>query len=176
MEQENKPSYNILQPLLLSACMAIGMMVGYKINEKPENTLVSTLDFPADSMMMTGRVEELIRFVENKYVEKVDGNILIDEALTAVFSKLDPHSIYLSPHEVGDVNDQMDGSYNGIGIEKFFVDDTVFVSSVLDNSPAKNPEFSHLIKSSLLTVIKFRVNPWITAASGRCSEKQTEPK
>ncbi len=137
MEQENKPSYNILQPLLLSACMAIGMMVGYKINEKPENTLVSTLDFPADSMMMTGRVEELIRFVENKYVEKVDGNILIDEALTAVFSKLDPHSIYLSPHEVGDVNDQMDGSYNGIGIENFFVDDTVFVSSVLDNSPAK---------------------------------------
>jgi carboxyl-terminal processing protease len=136
LKQEDKVSYNIIQPLLLSACVAIGMMIGYKMNEKPENSLVSVTDYPLDSMMMTGRVEELIRFIESKYVTKVNSDELIETALTAVFDKLDPHSMYLSPAEVGEVNDQMDGAYNGIGIENFMIDDTVNISSVIHNSPA----------------------------------------
>jgi len=136
LKQEDKVSYKIIQPLLLSACIAIGMMVGYKMNEKPENTLVSVSDYPMDSMMMTGRVEELIRFIESKYVTKINSDELIETALTSVFEKLDPHSMYLSPEEVEEVNDQMDGAYNGIGIENFMIDDTVNISSVIQNGPA----------------------------------------
>ena len=76
-EQEVKATYKIIQPLMLSACIAIGMMIGYKMNEKPENALISTMDYPVDSLMMTGRVEELIRFIENKYVDKVDSDIFV---------------------------------------------------------------------------------------------------
>jgi carboxyl-terminal processing protease len=136
LKQEDKVSYKIIQPLLLSACIAIGMMVGYKMNEKPENSLVDVSDYPLDSMMMTGRVEELIRFIESKYVTKINSNELIETALTAVFEKLDPHSMYLSPEELEEVNDQMDGAYNGIGIENFLIDDTVNISSVIQNGPA----------------------------------------
>ena len=116
-EQEVKATYKIIQPLMLSACIAIGMMIGYKMNEKPENALISTMDYPVDSLMMTGRVEELIRFIENKYVDKVDSEKLIAAALKGVFEELDPHSIYLSPDETESVNDQMDGEYDGIGVE-----------------------------------------------------------
>ncbi len=136
MKQEDKVSYKIIQPLLLSACIAIGMMVGYKMNEKPENSLVDVSDYPLDSLMMTGRVEELIRFIESKYVTKINSNELIETALTAIFEKLDPHSMYLSPEELEEVNDQMDGAYNGIGIENFLIDDTVNISSVIQNGPA----------------------------------------
>lgn len=126
-----------MQPLVLSACLAIGMMVGFKMNDKPENSLVSTHDYPKDSIMMTGRVEELIRFIDSKYVDKIDSGQLIDEAVNALFLKLDPHSIYLSPNEVLDVTDHMDGAYNGIGIENFLIDDTVNINGILDNSPAQ---------------------------------------
>ncbi|MFZ1458181.1 MAG: S41 family peptidase [Saprospiraceae bacterium] len=136
-EQEVKATYKIIQPLMLSACIAIGMMIGYKMNEKPENALISTMDYPVDSLMMTGRVEELIRFIENKYVDKVDSEKLIAAALKGVFEELDPHSIYLSPDETESVNDQMDGEYDGIGVENFIIDDTVRVSAVLKNSPAE---------------------------------------
>lgn len=126
-----------MQPLVLSACLAVGMMVGFKMNDKPENSLVSTHDYPKDSMMMTGRIEELIRFIDSKYVEKINSEELIDEAVNALFSKLDPHSVYLSPSEVIDATDQMDGAYNGIGIENFFIDDTVNISGIIENSPAQ---------------------------------------
>ena len=123
---------------MLSACIAVGMMVGYKMNDKPENSLVSIEDYPTDSLMLTGRVEELIRFIEHKYVDKIDSDQLISEALNGVFSRLDPHSIYLSAEDTENVNDQMDGTYNGIGIENFMIDDTVHISNVLSNTPAEN--------------------------------------
>lgn len=137
LEHENIGKYNIMQPLVLSAFLAIGMMVGFKMNDKAENSLVSMHDYPKDSMMMTGRVEELIRFIDSKYVEKINSDQLIDEAVHAIFAKLDPHSLYLSPEEAVDAADQMDGAYNGIGIENFMIDDTVNISNVLDNGPAK---------------------------------------
>ena len=102
---------------MLSACIAVGMMIGYKMNDKPENALISGLEYPTDSLHMTGRIEELIRFIENKYVDKINSNQLIEEALTGVFAKLDPHSLYLTPEETEDVHDQMEGAYFGIGIE-----------------------------------------------------------
>ncbi|MBK7701022.1 MAG: hypothetical protein IPJ39_21030 [Saprospiraceae bacterium] len=57
--------YNIIQPLVLSACLAVGMMVGFKMNDKAEDSLVSTADYPLDSLHKTGRVEELIRFIDS---------------------------------------------------------------------------------------------------------------
>jgi carboxyl-terminal processing protease len=140
VDRENIQSYNILQPLLLAAAIAIGMMVGYKMNEKPENTLVSLHEYPKDSIMLTGRVEELIRFIDSKYVDKINADELIDEAVNAVFSKLDPHSVYMSPSDVDDTADQMNGAYSGIGIENYFIDDTIIISNVLGDSPAQKSE------------------------------------
>jgi carboxyl-terminal processing protease len=140
VDRENIQSYNILQPLLLAAAIAIGMMVGYKMNDKPENTLVSLHEYPKDSIMLTGRVEELIRFIDSKYVDKINADELIDEAVNAVFSKLDPHSVYMSPSDVDDTADQMNGAYSGIGIENFFIDDTIIISNVLGDSPAQKSE------------------------------------
>ena len=137
MEKENITKYNIIQPLVLSACVAVGMMVGFKMNDKAEDSLVSTADYPLDSLHKTGRVEELIRFIDSKYIDTINSDVLIDEAVNGLFSKLDPHSLYLSPLEVLDATDQMDGAYNGIGIENYFIDDTVNISKVLPQSPAE---------------------------------------
>lgn len=126
-----------MQPLLLSACVAVGMMLGYKLNNKPENSLFSTVEIQNDTDLKTGRVEELLRFIENKYVDTIDSELLIDEAAQAIFSKLDPHSLYLSPRDVQDAADQMDGAYSGIGIENYFIDDTVNISKILPQGSAK---------------------------------------
>jgi carboxyl-terminal processing protease len=136
-EHENNITYKVMQPLLLGAFVAIGMMVGYKMNDLPQINLMGTQELPIDSSKMTGRVEELIRFIDNRYVEDLDENKLIDEALNGVFSKLDPHSVYIAPEEVQDVADQMDGNYHGIGIENLLIDDTLCISRVLRGSPAE---------------------------------------
>jgi len=133
---QNTPTYKVLQPLILAATIAVGMMIGYKLNDKPEFSLVSKHEFPKDSLYYTGRVEELIRFIESKYVDTINEDILLDAAVQAVLDKLDPHSIYLNPSEASDQNDEMNGKYYGIGVENYFIDDTVHISNIIDGAPA----------------------------------------
>jgi carboxyl-terminal processing protease len=136
LDSHKKDNYNIIQPLLLSACIAVGMMVGYKMNDKADGSLIEAVAYDDEHIKLVGRVEELLRFVENKYVDSLNTDDLLNEAVTAIFSKLDPHSSYISPSELADINDQMNGSFNGIGIENFIVDDTINIYQVMDDSPA----------------------------------------
>ncbi len=134
--ESNKPTYKVLQPLILAATIAVGMMIGYKLNEKPEISLVTKHAFPKDSLYYTGRVEELLRFIENKYVDTINNNVLLDAAIQAVLAHLDPHTIYLNPSEAKDQQDQMNGKYYGIGVENFFIEDTIHISHVIKGGPA----------------------------------------
>ncbi len=130
--------YKVLQPLILAVCIIVGMMAGYKMNEIPEDSLVDVSKIDGDQKNSSvGRVEELIRYIDSKYIDKIDDDVMIEDAIQAVFKSLDPHSIYISPSEVQDVNTQMNGHYKGIGIENYLIDDTVVISSVLTDSPAE---------------------------------------
>ena len=136
MDSHKKDNYNIIQPLLLSACIAVGLMVGYKMNDRADGSLIEAVAYDDEHIKLVGRVEELLRFVENKYVDSLNTDDLLNEAVSAIFSKLDPHSSYISPSELADITDQMNGSFNGIGIENFIVDDTINIYQVMENSPA----------------------------------------
>lgn len=134
--ESNTSSYKILQPLILAVTIAVGMMIGYKLNDKPETSLVSKHAFPKDSLFYTGRVEELIRYVENKYVDTINSEVLLDAAVKAVLAKLDPHSSYFSPGQTKEQDDEMNGKYYGMGVENYFIDDTVNISNVMIGGPA----------------------------------------
>ncbi len=139
MVQDNKEEqtpapvkYEIWQPFLIAIAMSIGILVGYKMNDKTER-LVKKVD--ADFVSL-GRVEEVIRFIESRYVDTIPSDSLMEEAVKAVVQHLDPHSMYLSPAELREVNETMDGSFKGIGIESYYIQDTVVVLKVVKGSPA----------------------------------------
>ncbi|MCE2789374.1 MAG: S41 family peptidase [Saprospiraceae bacterium] len=136
MDKQHK-TYNYLQPLLLGLAVAVGILVGFRLNELPENSLIYAGDREDADQVPAGRIEELIRFIEHKYVDQIDRDLLISDAVEAVFAHLDPHSVYLTPDEVDQVSEQMEGSYAGLGVENFMIDDTVVIASVLPESPAK---------------------------------------
>ena len=78
----------------------------------------------------------MIRFIESRYVDTIASDTLMEEAVKAMVQRLDPHSIYLSPAELKEVNETMDGSFKGIGIESYYIQDTVVVLKVVKDSPA----------------------------------------
>jgi carboxyl-terminal processing protease len=134
---ESNQRYNIVQPLILACVMAIGIMIGFKIKgNKQRFALIEKWD-ASEGMKHTGRVEELLRFIESKYVDSIDTDTLLDDAIFALVDNLDPHSEYLTPAELEEVNNQMEGYFTGIGVETIMVNDTATVYKVLQNSPAK---------------------------------------
>ena len=89
--------------------------------------------------------EEIDKFIEaynnilDSYVEKVDGSDLIDEAIKAMYEHLgDPYTSYLDKTTTDTLEEQLNGEYQGIGVEisKEYTTGYILVIDVFKNSPA----------------------------------------
>lgn len=108
------------------------MIVGYKMNERDERPLISK----ADAGQNVGRVEEVIRFIESQYVDDIPVDDVVDASIRAAMDELDPHSLYLNRDQMTRVNEEMGGAYRGIGIETYYIKDTVHVILAAPDGPA----------------------------------------
>ena len=84
-----------------------------------------------------GRVEEILKYVDAKYVDDVRAEEIHEAAINAVMEELDPHSSYIPARELQALNESMQGNFEGIGIEFLVVDDTITVVSALPGGPSE---------------------------------------
>ena len=82
-------------------------------------------------------LQEVLSLIKNKYVDKVDINNITDTAILAILNQLDPHSLYITPNELQDINDDIEGNFYGVGIEFEIYHDTLNVINVVDKGPAQ---------------------------------------
>ena len=83
-----------------------------------------------------GKIEEIIRYVDAKYVDAIDKDQLVEDAIGRILENLDPHSAYISAEYLSTVNEQLDGNFDGIGVEFLIVEDTLVVVTPLEGGPA----------------------------------------
>ncbi|MCM1319287.1 MAG: S41 family peptidase [Muribaculaceae bacterium] len=70
------------------------------------------------------------------YVDTVDEDKLVEDAIRGMLDKLDPHSSYSDPKETRELNEPLEGNFSGIGITYNLVKDTVYVISTVPNGPS----------------------------------------
>ena len=130
--EQSPAKVQIRLPLILAATMAVGMMIGQLLPHYDQPFRLS-----GTSKTGGGSLDEILRFVSSKYVDTVSTESLRDEAIEHLLSKLDPHSIYIRPDELKAVEDDMNGGFEGVGIEFIVVDDTMQVVTPLSGGPAE---------------------------------------
>lgn len=81
-----------------------------------------------------GRVLNLINSL---YVDSVNQEKVVEDAIVAMLKELDPHSIYISKDEVQRMNEPLDGSFEGIGIQFNILEDTLMVVSTIPGGPSE---------------------------------------
>lgn len=116
----------ILLPICALAILALGFYVGRKTTT--ENAVMT----PADSKLM-----EAMRLIREQYVDSVSDDELTDMALAALFKSLDPHSEYIPKANLEAINDDLEGSFSGVGISFQIVADTVTVVDAIVGGPAE---------------------------------------
>lgn len=79
---------------------------------------------------------DVLERVRNAYVEKPDDKKLIESAINGMLTSLDPHSAYLSPESLSDMQVQTRGEFGGLGIEVRMEENLVKVISPIDGTPA----------------------------------------
>ena len=75
--------------------------------------------------------------ITNLYVDSVDENKLVEDAIRGMLEKLDPHSSYATAKETKAMNEPLNGSFDGIGVQFNMVDDTLLVIQPITNGPSE---------------------------------------
>ena len=136
--ENNSPSgIQVWTPLFLGLAVVGGMLLGMRMNSTPSIQQVSSTNDTPVSTVGQGRVEEIIRYIEAKYVDGVDTEVMVNDAIQNLIGDLDPHSNYIPAKELKEINEQLEGSFDGIGIEYMILDDTIVVVTPLSGGPSE---------------------------------------
>ncbi|MDB5201220.1 MAG: carboxyl-terminal protease [Ferruginibacter sp.] len=125
----NRKNLQVWLPLLFSITLIAGMFMGYKMRD----------GLPGKSFFYLQKqrpLQEIMDLIKSRYVDDVNMNDLSDTAIQAILSKLDPHSAFIPAEDLEKVNEDINGSFFGIGIEFNIIDDTLHVINVLKDGPS----------------------------------------
>ena len=75
--------------------------------------------------------------IANLYVDEVDEDELVEDAIISMLKELDPHSTYSDPEEVRKLNEPLQGNFDGIGIQFNMATDTLFVIQPVSGGPSE---------------------------------------
>jgi carboxyl-terminal processing protease len=79
---------------------------------------------------------DIFERVRSHYVEKPDDSKLVEGAINGMLNSLDPHSSYLDPKSLRDMQSQVNGQFGGLGIEVTMEDGLIKVVTPIDDTPA----------------------------------------
>ncbi len=138
MNQGTKPTprINIWLPFLLALVLVVGMLIGIRMNNGVTPVMLEKREDLA-SVSSQGKIDELIKYIEAKYVDEVDREKLLDEAIKSILDELDPHSIYITAEQFAATNDPLEGNFEGIGVEFIIIEDTIVVLNAMEGGPSE---------------------------------------
>ncbi|HRZ41913.1 MAG TPA: S41 family peptidase [Bacteroidales bacterium] len=82
------------------------------------------------------KVSRVYDIINQNYVDPVNNRALTEQAIIAMLKQLDPHSVYFTAEQIKRANEELEGSFEGIGIEFQYFDDTAVVVLVVSGGPS----------------------------------------
>jgi len=116
-------------PLLFSIVMIGGMYFGFKMKDQTGGSSFFKTE-------KRGALQETIDLIKQKYVDSIGVDTLQQSAIQDIVGELDPHSVYIPPSNLQEVNDDIMGRFEGIGVEFNIFSDTVNIVYVIPNGPS----------------------------------------
>jgi carboxyl-terminal processing protease len=125
----NNSRFYINLPIILAIGMSAGIFIGAR--------MVDSGSRPTDILSSIYKFREVITHVERDYVDKVEVSELVESAIERMLEKLDPHTVYIPAKDASLAKSQLDGGFEGIGIEFNILRDTIYVVAPISGGPSE---------------------------------------
>jgi len=122
---------NRFTPIWMALCVVLGILVGTFYANHFSGNRLSIINSSGN------KLNNLLHIVDDQYVDTININDVVEKAMPQILSELDPHSVYIAAKDVQIANDDLKGSFSGVGIEFTIRNDTVRVQNVIGNGPAE---------------------------------------
>lgn len=121
---------DIFYPIVLAVVLVVGILVGVSLREEPGRTSLTV--YP-----QTDKLSSILNYIEDQYVDTVSMNNLVETTIPTLLKNLDPHSVYIPASELNEVNEPLDGGFDGIGITFNMPNDTIIVITTIPGGPSE---------------------------------------
>ncbi|MBQ8442172.1 MAG: S41 family peptidase [Bacteroides sp.] len=130
MESNKKTRYI---PIIIAVSIVAGIFIGtFYANRFSENKtgygIISNT---------SNKLNGLLNIIDNQYVDTVNISELTEDAMPQILGELDPHSSYIPAKDLQAVNDDLRGSFSGIGVQFTIQQDTIHISNVIPGGPSE---------------------------------------
>lgn len=128
--------------ILLSAVLFVGIAIGRSGEQRRTETLLHRLTEEMvrsnnlGGLMMQDKMMQTVNAVRNYYVDPIDLDTIYEKAIPSLLSELDPHSEYIPARLFNQVNESLEGEFDGIGIVFNAMTDTITVLNVVPQGPS----------------------------------------
>jgi carboxyl-terminal processing protease len=112
-------------PIAFAIVLAVGVWIGSQLQYQPTSSSPSKVDL-------------IMRQLEDLYVDSVNTDDLLDKTVEHLLTELDPHSSYIPAKDLEAVNEPMEGSFDGIGVEFNIQKDTILVVAPISGGPSES--------------------------------------
>ena len=116
-----------LQPLIYALLIIVGILMGCINNSKTSND-------NSENTKITG----ILDLIQDHYVDSLNITDFEDKTINAILNELDPHSAYIPVKKYQAVEEDMQGSFSGIGVQFSIIEDSIVVVSAISGGPSEN--------------------------------------
>lgn len=135
-------------PFILSLCIALAVWIGVRLGEvrmahaihiyQSENeTFRPDSREGLSSSEASAKLVYLFDLLRDRYVDTLNLQKLVEDAIPSIVEELDPHSVYIPASDLEEVTEQLEGSFSGVGIQFNIQNDTVMVIQVISGGPSE---------------------------------------
>ena len=116
-------------PIYFAIAVVLGILIGVFFNGNSNNLF-------SKNASQEQKIKKLINFIEQDYVDDVNTENLLDDAIKQMLSKLDPHSVYIPKENLQAVTESMQGNFVGIGVQFRMIKDSIAVVQPIKKGPS----------------------------------------
>lgn len=125
---------NPFLPFFFSLVLVAGIVIGYFFSF--ENTFISEDNQLPGKNNPYRKINNLLDYIEEQYVDSINKKQLVEKTVSSMLKSLDPHSDYIPAEEFKQVNESLQGNFEGIGIEFNIYADTIRVITPIAGGPS----------------------------------------
>lgn len=129
MSETKNTKSQIRLPIILALAISAGIWIGATFAEPKGNQ--------NDLRAALFKLQEIMTYINRDYVDSVDTNELVEYGINKMLENLDPHSSYIPARDASLAQSQLDGEFDGIGVEFGIIRDTIYVVAPLTGGPSE---------------------------------------
>ena len=146
MERKKRVWATVLTLAVVVGSMLVGMLIergrlnkyweALARNSSEMQQYASDLESIERFLTLNDKMVQTVGAIRNYYVDSINLDTIYDRAIPKLLSELDPHSEYIPAKDFAEVNESLEGEFDGIGIVFNASTDTIMVLSVIPQGPS----------------------------------------